>query len=145
MDCSPPVSSVHGILQARILEWVAVSFSRGSSRPRDQTCVSWLAGRLSTIVPRGKHWFLGYKVSEKALYEQQTPEPRVGHCAFCKILFAASALRREGASGTLTNMDSCLPTSILLCPLVIDSWIDLGVPVRPAESTHFPPPAFNQG
>ena len=40
MDCSPPGSSVHGILQARILEWVAISFSRGSSPPRDQTQVS---------------------------------------------------------------------------------------------------------
>ena len=37
MDCSPPGSSIHGILQARILEWVAISFSRGSSQPRDQT------------------------------------------------------------------------------------------------------------
>ena len=37
MDCSPPSSSVHGILQARILEWFAISFSRGSSRPRDRT------------------------------------------------------------------------------------------------------------
>ena len=35
VDCSPPGSSVHGILQARILEWVASSFSRGSSRPRN--------------------------------------------------------------------------------------------------------------
>ena len=35
LDCSPPAASVHGILQARILEWVAISFSRGSSRPRD--------------------------------------------------------------------------------------------------------------
>ena len=35
VDCSPPGSSVHGILQTRILEWVAISFSRGSSRPRD--------------------------------------------------------------------------------------------------------------
>ena len=40
MDCSPPGSSVHGILQARILEWVAIPFSRISSQPRDQTCVS---------------------------------------------------------------------------------------------------------
>ena len=40
MDCSPPGSSVHGIVQARILEWVAVSFSRGSSQPRDGTCAS---------------------------------------------------------------------------------------------------------
>ena len=45
MDCSPPGSSVHGILQARILEWVAISFSRGSSRPRDQTRVSRIVGR----------------------------------------------------------------------------------------------------
>ena len=40
MDCSPPGSSVHGIFQARILEWVAISFSRGSSQPRDHTWVS---------------------------------------------------------------------------------------------------------
>ena len=45
MDCSPPGSSVHGILQARILEWVAISFSRGSSQPRDRTQVSRIAGR----------------------------------------------------------------------------------------------------
>ena len=40
MNCSPTGSSVHGILQARILEWVAVPFSGGSSWPRDRTCVS---------------------------------------------------------------------------------------------------------
>ena len=45
VDCSPPGSSIHGILQARILEWVAISFSRGSSWPRDQTQVSRIAGR----------------------------------------------------------------------------------------------------
>ena len=39
-DCNLPDSSVHGILQARILEWVAFPFSRRSSQPRDQTCVS---------------------------------------------------------------------------------------------------------
>ena len=45
MDCSPPGSSVHGIFQARILEWVAISFSRGSSQPRDRTQVSHIVGR----------------------------------------------------------------------------------------------------
>ena len=45
MDCSIPGSSVHGIFQARVLEWVAISFSRGSSRPRDRTRVSCIAGR----------------------------------------------------------------------------------------------------
>ena len=49
VDCSLPGSSVHGILQARILEWVAISFSRGSSQPRDWICVSRIAGRLFTI------------------------------------------------------------------------------------------------
>ena len=49
MDCSPPGSSVHGIFQAWILEWVAVSFSRGSSWPRDRTRVSRIVGRCLTI------------------------------------------------------------------------------------------------
>ena len=48
MDCSPPGSSAHEILQARILEWVAISFSRGSSQPRDQTRVSCIAGGFFT-------------------------------------------------------------------------------------------------
>ena len=49
MDCSPPGSSIHGILQARTLEWVAISFSRGSSQARDKTRVSRLVGRRFTI------------------------------------------------------------------------------------------------
>ena len=49
VDCSPPGSSVHGILWARILQWVDILFSRGSSPPRDQTWVSWSAGRDFTI------------------------------------------------------------------------------------------------
>ena len=49
MDCNLPGSSVHGILQARVLEWVATSFSRGSSQPRDQTRVSCIAGRCFTV------------------------------------------------------------------------------------------------
>jgi len=44
MDSSPPGSFVHGILQARILEWLAIPFSRGSSPPRDGTLVSCIAG-----------------------------------------------------------------------------------------------------
>ena len=47
VDCSPPGSSVHGIMQARILEWAAISFSRGSSQPRDQTWVFCIASRFS--------------------------------------------------------------------------------------------------
>ena len=49
IDCSPPDSSVHGILQARTLEWVAIPFSRGSSQPKDWTQVSCIAGRFFPV------------------------------------------------------------------------------------------------
>ena len=67
MDSSPPGSFIHGTLQARIPEWVAMPSSRGSSQPRDQTCLSTLAGGLFTTnttwkaficlhqVPAGQH------------------------------------------------------------------------------------------
>ena len=57
MDCCPPSSSIYGILQARILEWVAISFSWPSSRSRDQTrilCVSCIARGFFTTEPLGK-------------------------------------------------------------------------------------------
>ena len=66
MDCSPPGYSVQGILQARILEWVAISFSRGSSQPRDGTQVSlhllhWQTGSLP-LAPPGKPILLLTKI-----------------------------------------------------------------------------------
>ena len=54
MDYSPPGSSVNGILQARILEWVAIPFSRGSSQSRDQTQVFHFAGDSLPSEPPGK-------------------------------------------------------------------------------------------
>ena len=57
MDCSPSGPSVHGNLQARILEWVVVPFSRGSSRPRDRThvsCGSRIVGGFFIAEPPGK-------------------------------------------------------------------------------------------
>ena len=58
MDCNPPDFSVHGILQARIVEWVAISSTRGSSWPRDQTHVSWLAGGFFNCEPSRKPFSL---------------------------------------------------------------------------------------
>ena len=55
-DGSPPGSSVHGILQVIILEWVAISFFRGSSQPRTQTQVSCFAGRFFTIWATSLSW-----------------------------------------------------------------------------------------
>ena len=59
MDCSPPGSSVRGILQARILEWVAIPFSRVTSWPQDWTQVSCITGRFFTVWASGeqKHHF----------------------------------------------------------------------------------------
>ena len=54
VDCSLPGASVHEILQARILEWVAISSSRGSSRPRDQTHISCIGRRILTTEPHGE-------------------------------------------------------------------------------------------
>ena len=61
VDCIPPGSSVHGILQARILEWVAIFFSRRYSWPRDWTQVSHIAGRRFNLwatreAPRASWW-----------------------------------------------------------------------------------------
>ena len=82
VDYSLPVSSVHGISQARILEWVAISFSRESSQPKDQickTCVSCLAGGFLTTEPPGKPVFVKFEGKpEEALIPQAylNPETR---------------------------------------------------------------------
>ena len=56
MDCSLQGSSVHGIFQARALEWAAIAFSRRSSRPRDGTQVSRIAGRCFTVWATREAW-----------------------------------------------------------------------------------------
>ena len=81
MDCSLPGFSVHGILQAGILEWTAIPFSRGTSQPRDQTLVSCLAGRFFTVWATGKRSPIlsglllqgGLVFTQLALPPQRTP------------------------------------------------------------------------
>ena len=94
MDCSPPGSSVHEIFQARILEWVAIPFSRGSSWPRDWTHVSWV-GR----------WILYPWATQEApatlfLNFQSSFSPSISghHLHCCQFIFL------------LTNMILCLKT-----------------------------------
>ena len=72
MDCSPPGFSVYGILQARILEWIAIPFSRGSSWSRDWPWVSCIAGRFFTVwttreAPVRQHWILRAQPSADSL------------------------------------------------------------------------------
>ena len=69
---TPPVSSVHGILQARILEWVAIPFSKGSSCPRDQTQASHIAGRESSCKCKG-HRFNPWSGEITRATEQLSP------------------------------------------------------------------------
>ena len=68
LDYSPPGSSSHGISQARILEWVAIPFSRGSSQPRDRICISFLAGGFFTTEPPGIFTIITYFYSKVAKY-----------------------------------------------------------------------------
>ena len=82
MDCSPPGSSVHGILQARILEWVAIPSSRRSSQPRDRTQVSRIAGGFFTIEATREALPLNWPL----LFEQPHMEGHAGSSATCAIL-----------------------------------------------------------
>ena len=69
MDCSPPGSSVHGILQARVPEWVAIPFSRGSFQSSYQALVSYVAGIFFTIWATRKAFAYSgstYKLESKA-------------------------------------------------------------------------------
>ena len=68
MDCSLPDSSLHRTLQARILEWVAISFSRGSSWPRDWTWVSSIAVRLFTVLATREVIILFNSKNNPAIY-----------------------------------------------------------------------------
>ena len=76
-DCSPPGSSVHGISQARILEWVAVSSSRGSSRPRHRilvSCVSCIDRRIWEALKTGQNW-PPHRVSPLSILSITAPQP----------------------------------------------------------------------
>ena len=97
MDYSLPGSSVHGILQWRLLEWVAISFLRGSSEPRDQTRVSCIAGRFFTVwgtkealVTYQKITYLFSIIPVLYGFTQPSPPPNLGQDR--SALWAASTL-----------------------------------------------------
>ena len=91
MDCSPLGSSIHGIFQATILEWVVIFFSSRSSQPRDQTQVSCIAGRLFTLwATRESHhtgWPLCYtKVLSPLLLKKKTQIPLIFSAFYVQLL-----------------------------------------------------------
>ena len=87
MDCSQSGSSVHWILQARILGWVAIPFSEGSSRPRDQTQVSWTAGRFFILWATSPSTYPGTKQS------RDTHREKKGNKVFLMICLRFSTLK----------------------------------------------------
>ena len=110
MDCSLPGSSIQSISQARILEWVAIAFSGGSSQPRDWTWVPCIVCKFLAIEPLGPHlvfcnslnsqrntWnsldqpcrsseqpctLLGFCCSSQSVIEKTDPWPKLGLCSF---------------------------------------------------------------
>ena len=93
VDCSPPGSSIHGILQARILEWVAISFSRGSSWPRDQTWVSHIAGRCFNLWAT-MEWH-GVAAKEDRRRDATDNEKHVSQNMFLSCYFKGGFLQRK--------------------------------------------------
>ena len=96
MDCILPGSSVHRILQARILEWVAISFSRGSSWPRDRTLVFCIVGTFFTVWDTGEVPLLLYLTeildgSEKSFRVRKI---WVTFPVFCLFLIAGITLNK---------------------------------------------------
>ena len=95
MYYSPPGSSVHGILQARILKWVAISYSRGSSWPRDQTCVSRGSCFAGGFFLLGKCFLLFHTWNECSSGMAHLPERPVSKCSTStpkKILFQSNLI-----------------------------------------------------
>ena len=130
MNCSPPGFSVHGILQARILEWVAISSFRGSSRPRDWTCISCIAGGFFTACAIGKVHLINFS-SVQFLR--------------CVWLFATPWTAAYQASLSITNFQSLLklifivlvmPSNHLIpwCPLLLLPSIFPNIRVFSSES-----------
>ena len=78
MDCNPPGSSVHGILRARILQWVAMPSSRGSSQPRNRTQVSRIAGGFFTIwaTREAQYWDTDARLQARADRSDDTRSPQ---------------------------------------------------------------------
>ena len=85
MDCNLPGSFVHGIFQARVLEWVAISFSRGSSQSRDWTWVSRIVGRCFTIWATREVPNTGIEPRSPALQADSVPSVLPGKQAFSNM------------------------------------------------------------
>ena len=130
MDYSPRSSSVHGISQARILEWVAIYSSRGSCQPRDQTQVSHIASRL---------YHLSHQGSVKTSLSSVQLLSRVWLFATPQIAARQASLSNTNSRSSLrlTSIESVMPSShLILCrPLLLLPPIPPSIRVCFNEST----------
>ena len=121
MDCSPPGSSVHGISQARIQEWVAIPSSRRSSRPRDQTCVSYFSLHL-----------LQWQAGSLPLSHLGSPKVQLftPHVLRCSVEALRSLFNPSGWKAELSpRAQLCAPVSRRVVRLIQKSPSDLSVSV----------------
>ena len=95
MGYSLPGSSVHGIFQARLLEWVVIFFSRGSSQPRDWTWVSCIAGRFITTEPPGKPSYPTERVTGSAFWSGRISLYRKAALCWCPLYVLIGRLIQE--------------------------------------------------
>ena len=118
MDCGLPGSSIHGIFQARILEWVAISFSRGSSRPRDQTQVSHIGGRRLNLwatreaqrhVSKLKRWKLWIKLWECS---QEAWKMNPGNQIIISVGMSKKRRKLSFRRNTWCNEQNCLNVTL---------------------------------
>ena len=134
MDCSPLGSSVHGLLQARILECIAIPFSRGSSRPRDGTQVSCIAGRFFTVWPPVKQSFL--KVLPQFSSVQSLSPVRLFATPWTAALQASLSITNSRSLPKPMSIESVMPSNhLILChPLLLPPSIFPSITVFSNES-----------
>ena len=131
VDCSPPGSSVHGMPQARILERVTISYSRGSSWRRDWTCVSCLAGGCFTTEPPQK------PTDTQFSSVQSLSRVRLFAAPWITARQASLSITNSRSSLRLTSIESVMPSShLILCrPLLLLPPIPPSIRVFSNEST----------
>ena len=131
MDCTLPGSSVHGILQARILKGVAIPFFKGSSWPRDQTRVPWVADRFFTI------WATREALERYVRSDQSLSRVWLFATPWIAARQASLSITNLRSSLKLTSFESVMPSShLILCrPLLLLPTIPPSIRVFSSEST----------
>ena len=161
MDSSLPGSSIHGIFQARVLEWTAISFSRGSSQPRDQTCVSCIADRCFTIwatrlltscqhmtthavlvhcCQHSGHWWSWATSVTIYLHDGNTPPPTWSCPPYMSLLQVPENIKPDFESDSMATSKLPFPPSFSF-PMN-QSFISLILPVFQHPSSFYPSSFF---